>query len=319
MKAVILDKATLGNDISYSEIENLCDVKYYETTSKIEIKDRIYDSEIIISNKVLIGKEEMENAPNIKLICVAATGYNNIDISEARKRNIIVSNVKSYSTESVAQTVFGYIFTYFNSTIQINEDIKNGEWQNSPIFTMLKRPFVNISGKKLGVIGFGTIGKRVSEIGKALGMEVLISESVSENKSDFERYSFNYVLENSDVLTIHIPMSDKSKNLFTKNEFSKMKKSAIIINTARGGIINENDLFNALENNDIAFAATDVLKEEPPKNGNILFKAKNIFITPHIAWTSIESRKKLISGIAKNIELFQTGNFKEINLCELNI
>lgn len=315
MKAVILDKATIGNDVSLQSIEDLCELKTYETTETDEIIERIQDAEIIISNKVIIGKDEMNIARNLKLVCVAATGYNNIDIDEARKRNIVVANVRGYSTESVAQTVFGFILTIMNSVIENSADIKNGKWQKSPVFTILDHPFVELKGKTLGIIGYGTIGKRVSEIAKVFGMKILLAESIRSNKKDSSRTPIDTLLKESDIISIHTPLTKDTENLITLSELKLMKKSAILINTARGGIVNENDLYTALKKGLIRYAATDVLTKEPPGEGNILFDAPNMVITPHIAWTSFEARKKLVSGIAENIRAYLSGNSDSINLC----
>ncbi len=315
MTAVLLDKSTIGNDISLQDIENQCELISYDTTSEKEVFDRIKNAEIIITNKVIIGKTEMQVAENLKLICVAATGYNNIDIEEAKKRNIVVSNVKDYSTDSVAQTVFGYILAILNSMADTAHDVKNGLWQKSPVFTMLNHPFIELKGKNLGIIGYGTIGKRVAEIGKVFGMNILISESLQNSKSSPARLPLKEFLQQSDILTIHTPLTERTKNLISEKELKLMKKSAVLINAARGGIVNEQDLHDALVNKEISYAAVDVLTQEPPKNNNILFKAPNIIITPHIAWTSFEARQKLLAGISENIKLFLTGSGKEIDLC----
>lgn len=315
MNIVILDKATIGEDIDLSKIRRDNEIISYDTSSKIETAGRIANAEIIITNKVVLGKQEFDAAKNLKLVCVAATGYNNIDVEEAKKRGITVANVKGYSTESVAQTVFGYILTIMNSIIEVSKDIKNGEWQKSPIFTMLKHPFNELKGKNLGIIGYGTIGKRVAEIAYIFGMNILISESINSNKKlDPERTSFSDILKKSDILTIHTPLTDETKDLITSKELDLMKPSSILINTARGGIVNENDLYEALKNNKIRFAAVDVLTEEPPTNGNILTEAPNIFISPHTAWTSYESRKRLVEGISENIKKFSEGKGDEINV-----
>lgn len=315
MKAVLLDKATIGNDISLQEIKNQCELITYDTSFEDETVQRIKDAEIIISNKVVIGKKEMNAAKNLKLICVAATGYNNIDIEEAKKRNIVVTNVKGYSTESVAQTVFGYILAIMNSMANVAHDIKKGLWQKSPVFTMLNHPFIELKDKNLGIIGYGAIGKRVAEIGRAFGMNILISESLKNNVNSPARLSLGNLLQQADILSIHIPLTEETKNLICEKELKMMKPSVVLINAARGGIVNEPDLYNALVNKEIAYAAVDVLTEEPPKNGNILFDAPNIIITPHIAWTSVEARQKLVEGIGNNIKLFLSGKGALIDVC----
>ncbi len=315
MKTVLLDKATIGNDISLQEIKKQCELTCFETTAANEISERIKNAEIIITNKVVIGKKEMQAAENLKLICVAATGYNNIDIEEAKKRKIIVANIKGYSTESVAQLVFGYILTVFNSIPEFSEDIKNKLWQKSPVFTMLNHHFSELKGKNLGIIGYGSIGKRVAEIGKSFGMNILICESLINKNLSSARLPFKEILQHSDILTIHTPLTEQTKNLIYEKELKIMKKTAVLINTARGGIVNEQDLYEALKNREIRYAALDVLTEEPPKNGNILFDAPNCIITPHIAWTSYEARQKLVAGISENIKLFIAGKGNEIDLC----
>ena len=315
MKTIILDKSTIGNDISLEAIKKQVSLKCYDTTNNKEVLDRIIDAEIIITNKVIIGKREMQVAKNLKLICVAATGYNNIDIEEAKKRNIIVANVSGYSTESVAQTVFGYILSIMNSLIEVNKDISNGLWQKNPIFTMLNHPFIELKGKNLAIIGYGTIGKRVAEIAKVFGMNILIAESLQNNKPTPSRLPISEILKQADILTIHTPLTEKTTNLISKKEFKLMKKTAILINAARGGVVNEQALYKALINKEIRYAATDVLSQEPPTNNNILFKAPNILITPHIAWTSYEARQKLVEGISNNIQLFIDNKGENIDLC----
>jgi len=315
MKAVLLDKSTIGNDVSLEAIKKQCKLTCFETTIYKDISERIKDAEIIITNKVVISKEEMDVAKNLKLICVAATGYNNVDIAEAKKRNIVVTNVKGYSTESVAQLVFGYILSIMNSHNEVSEDIKNGLWQQHPVFTILKHPFFELKGKNLGIIGYGTIGKRVAEIAIIFGMNILIAESLISKKQSSNRITFTELLKKSDIISIHTPLTDKTKNIISEKELKLMKSSAILINAARGGVVNEQALYEALVNNEIRYAATDVLTQEPPKDDNILFKAPNIIITPHIAWTSFEARQKLVSGISKNINLFLRGNVAEIDLC----
>ena len=312
MKITILDGATIGSDISLSKLEKFGEIEFYETTTSLQTVERIANSEIIITNKVVIGEQEFEVAKNLKLICVAATGYNNINIEAAKKHNVIVANVKGYSTESVAQHVFAHILTFSNSLIEFQNQIKQNYWQQSPTFTSLSFPISELSGKNLGIIGYGTIGKRVAEIGKAFGMKILISNRKIIPKNDMKRTDFKEVLQKSDYISIHCPLTKNTKDLITTNEFALMKPTAILINTARGGIVNEKDLFLALKDKVIRGAIVDVITKEPPTEGNILFNAPNILITPHIAWTSVEARQRLVKGIVENIELFLAG--KIINL-----
>ncbi len=314
MKITILDGATLGKDVKLDVIKKFGTVTFYETTKRNETVERIANADVIITNKVIIDYPEFEAAKNLKLICVAATGYNNINVCLAKKYNTVVCNVKAYSTESVAQHVFAYILAFSNSIIPFHNYIKSNYWQNSQIFTCLDFPFFELKGKNLGIIGYGTIGKRVAEIAKAFGMNILISKRKNDTSENNERLNFVDVLKESDFLTIHCPLNQDTENLITIEELKMMKKSAFLLNIARGGIVNEQDLYIALNQNIISGAAVDVLTKEPPKDGNILFNAPNIFITPHIAWTSKEARQKLVDGIAKNIQFFIDGRISDINL-----
>ncbi|MEN8119486.1 MAG: D-2-hydroxyacid dehydrogenase [Bacteroidota bacterium] len=308
MQIVLLDAATLGSDINLSLLQEEGELIIHQTTKNTETKERIKNADIIITNKVIIGKIEMDNAKNLKLICVAATGTNNIDIEKAKKRNIVVANVKNYSTEAVAQHTISLILTLQNSLIEFAHESKSGNWSKSPIFTMLNHPFSELKGKKLGIIGYGTIGKRVAELAKVFGMEIIIGKRKGVEYKGNERVYFDTLLEKSDIITVHTPLSDNTRNLFGKEEFKQMKSSAVIINTARGGIINEQDLYSALKNIEIRAAAIDVTEKEPIPSDHPLLSLDNIIITPHIAWTSVESRKKLLEGIIQNIQSFKKGN-----------
>lgn len=314
MKIVFLDALTVGSDLDFSLLKKEGELITYQTTDKSETIERIKDAEIIISNKVLIGKDEIEAANRLKLICVAATGYNNIDVEAAKKRSIIVANVKNYSTEAVVQHTFSLILALQNSTIEFSNETKSGNWSKSPIFTMLNHPFVDLYNKNIGILGYGTIGKRVAEIAKAFGMNVLIGKRRNVNYTDKNRVNFDEFLQKSDIISIHAPLSENTKNLFRKNEFKLMKNDAVIINTARGGIVNEADLFYALKNKKIRAAAMDVAEKEPINIDNPLLKLDNIIITPHMAWTSKDSLYKLLNGIVDNIKKFKQGKGNLINV-----
>lgn len=314
MKIVFLDRDTLGNEINTKNIEEQGEYISYNLTEKNDVNERIKDAEVIITNKVYIGKEEMESAPKLKLVCVAATGYNNIDIKEALKRDITVANVKNYSTDSVAQTVFSYILAFENNIINYDRAVKNGEWSRSPFFTLFKYNFEDLSKKTLGIIGYGNIGKKTAEIAKAFGMNVLIGKTDENKEYKEERVNLEKILKESDFVSIHVPLNEKTKNMISKKELKLMKKDSIIINTARGGIINEKDLYEILLNKEIKGAAIDVMEKEPPKEGSILFGLDNIIITPHIAWASIKSRQNLADGIALNIKEYKSGNKEKIGI-----
>lgn len=314
MLIVLLDALTLGLDSDLSILEKYGELKIYSVTNKNETADRIEFADIVISNKVVLGKEEIAYAKKLKLICVAATGYNNIDLISAKEKGIVVCNVKNYSTESVAQHTFALILALQNSLYENISDVRNGYWAKSPIFTMINHPFNEISGKTIGILGYGTIGKRIAEISNVFGMKVIIGKRPGVLYNDVERVEFSELISVSDIITIHTPLSDNTRNLIGIEEFKKMKKTAILINVARGGIVNEHDLYTALSSKMIKAAAIDVCDQEPIAAGSKLPGLKNLLITPHIAWASVESRKRLLEGIANNIEVFLSGNSDSINL-----
>ncbi len=317
MKIVVLDKSTLGNDLDFSNLHNEGEVVFYDYTLPENTIERIANADIVVTNKVVIGEKELQANPNLKLICVAATGYNNIDTQAAKNYGVIVANVKNYSTESVAQHLFAYLLAVYNSVLQYNQAIKENLWQTSKIFTMLDYGIEELSGKTLGIVGYGAIGKRVAKIAETFGMNILIAKIPGRTYNDNIHKDFEFVLKNSDVFTIHTPLTELTKNLITLRELKMMKPSAVVINLARGGIINENDLFYALSNKIISFAIVDVLTKEPPTEGNILFNAPNILLTPHIAWTSKQARRKLLDGIVGNIKKFKNGQTDEICVYKL--
>jgi glycerate dehydrogenase len=314
MKIVFLDALSVGN-VDFKNIEKEGELIKYNLTSKEEVFERIADAEIIITNKVYIGKEEIEAAPKLKLICVSATGYNNIDIKSAREAGVVVVNAAGYSTESVAQHVFAMILEIYTSLSKYDRAVKEGKWSKSPLFTMNDYPSFELSGKTLGIIGYGEIGNRVQKIAEAFGIKVIIAESRSGKSENSFRVPFDTVLNESDIITIHTPLTESTRDMISYREFGLMKKTGVIINTARGGIINENALYTALKDGKIYGAATDVMVSEPPVNGSPLFELENIVITPHTAWAATESRQKLIEIISENIVKFKSGDMS-IDLCK---
>ncbi len=316
MKICLLDADTLGN-IDLKKIEQFGQLTVYHNTEPAETAERIKDMDIVITNKVVLSKEALSATKKLKLVCISATGYNNVDLETAKKLNIAVTNVKGYSTHSVAQTVFSYILLHTMNLPKYNE-YSNSEWQKSKIFTHLAYPITELNKKTMGVIGYGTIGKQTAQIAKAFGMKVMIAQSLRNPNTATDRHPLNEVLEKSDFISVHLPLSKETANLITINELKKMKPTAFIVNTARGGIINEQDLRNALEQKIIAGAGVDVLSQEPPSQGNPLINAPNIILTPHIAWTSTESRRKLLDGVVENIQEFIAGNISQRDLCNIN-
>jgi len=315
VKIVFLDAVSVGNT-KFDSIEREGEFTAYGLSLKSEVKERIADAEVVITNKVYMGKEEIEAAKKLKLICVSATGYNNIDIAAAREAGVVVANAAGYSTNSVAQHVFAMILEIYTSLSKYDRAVKAGEWQNSKIFTMNCYPSFELYGKKIGIIGYGEIGKKVENIAKAFGMESMIAESRSSMKQTEGRVVFDTVLKEADIITIHTPLTPETKNMISYREFEIMKESAVIINTARGGIINEDALYDALSKNKIYGAATDVMEKEPPIEGSRLFSLNNIVVTPHTAWAATESRQKLIEIVAENIKRFKAGD-KSMDLCHI--
>jgi glycerate dehydrogenase len=311
MKIVLLDGITLGDaDISILEREG--ELTIYDMTHPENLADRIKDVDIIVTNKVYIGKDEMEKAKNLKLIAVTATGYNNVDIKEANRRGVKVANVKDYSTESVAQYTIASMLNLMMNLNRYDKAVKAGEWEASDTFTLLKYPVMEMCGKKIGIVGYGSIGKRVGEMAQALGMELLIAKRPGATYDDPSRLDFEEVLKSVDVLCIHCPLSDETKNLISKRELDMMKAGSIIVNPARGGIIDEAALVEKLKKGKLGGVALDVLETEPPKERSPLFDFDNILVTPHIAWSTFESRMRLLEGVRKNIEDFKNGKLKGI-------
>ena len=314
MRIVILDAKTLGDDIDLEIFSQFGDVEIYPTTSPAELYERIEDADIIITNKVVIDRDAINAARNLKLICEAATGYNNIDVLYAKEKGIAVTNVAGYSTESVVQTTFGMLFYLLMHLRYYDDYVKSGEYAKSDIFTHLGRPFWEIHGKRWGIIGLGTIGRRVAEVAESFGCDVIYySTSGVERPEKYPRYPLDELLKTSDIVSIHAPLNEKTKNLITINELQLMKENAILLNLGRGGIVNEKDLAIALDSDMIGGAGLDVLEKEPIDPENPLLKIKNkekLLITPHIAWTSIEARKRLVNEIVENIRAFLNGEIR---------
>lgn len=305
MKIVFLDRASVG-DASLKGIESLGELICYDRTSKEECATRIADAEVIITNKVRIDREEMEAAPQLKLICIAATGMNNVDLEEAARRGIPVRNVAGYSTESVVQTTFAHLLNLTAKLPYFDERVKSGAYSHSGLFTDMGRSFRELSGKRMGIIGLGTIGRRVATVAEAFGMEVVYYATSGKAHDDYFRaVSLDELLTSADVISIHAPLNERTKGLIGQEELRRMKYTTILLNTGRGGIINEEDLAEALNEGWIAGAGLDVYQMEPLPADSPLLAVKNpdkLSLTPHTAWASAEARARLIAGIAKNIE-----------------
>lgn len=308
MQIVFLDAKTYGEVFDPAALSKWGKAVIYETTKAIESLERCRNATIIITNKVVINRAIIDACSHLKLICVAATGTNNVDITYAESRGIVVKNITDYSTNSVAQLTFGLILQLLNQTCYHDSYVKDGGYSDSDTFTHLGRPFNEISGKQLGIIGLGNIGRKVAQIATAFGANV-VYHSLSGNvrKEDYEEISLNKLLKTSDIVTIHSPLTAASKNLIDLEKIKLMKPSAILINAGRGGIVVEQDLAKALNDNIIAGAGLDVFENEPVEKSNPLLHitAKHkLVLSPHIAWASVEARQLALKKIYQNIEDF---------------
>ena len=306
MKIVILDRATLGFDVDISVFEKYGTVISYDFTKKEETQDRIKDADIVLTNKVLITKEHMDNS-NIQLICITATGMNNVDLEYAKIKKIEVKNVAGYSTSSVVQVGFSMIFHFVQKLNYYKNYVDQGKWQKSDIFTHIDKPFFELDGKKVGIIGLGEIGRNFAKKAKAFDCEVMYySTSGRNSNSEYKQVSLDELLKTCDIITIHAPLNDDTKDLLNYENMKNIKDGAILLNLGRGGIINESDLAKIIDEKEI-YCGIDVVSVEPILESNTLLKVKNkeqLLLTPHIGWASIEARRKLISLVAKNIESF---------------
>ena len=307
MKIVFLDSATIGSDISLQPIAELGDFIAYPSTKNEDTVRRLANADVAVVNKVLITKEIIDACPELKLICVAATGINNIDFEYARAKNIEVKNAVNYSTNSVVQTTFGLLLEIMNKTSAYNDFVRSGKYSQGEMFTCLEFPFGEIAGKRYGIIGMGNIGKKIAQIAEAFGAEVCYYSTSGKNNSvaDYKQLTLDELLSTCDIISIHSPLNAHTNNLIGEKELKKMKPEAILINMGRGGIVNETDLANALDNNVIAFAGADVFTKEPIDENHPYLTMKNknrLILTPHIAWASIEARKRLVEKIAENIK-----------------
>ena len=309
MNISILDAHTLNpGDLSWESFEQFGAVNIYPRTSAEEILQHSQNAQVILTNKVPLSKETLSQLPELKYIGVTATGTNGVDIEYARSKNITVTNVPGYSTDSVAQQIFSFILHFSSQAAQHSEKVFQGDWVKSTDFSFTLSTIHEIKGKTLGVIGLGAIGRRTAEIAMAFGMKICAAHQSSMNRLelayDVEWTTNDEVFQKADFLTLCCPLTEKTQSLVNTERLSLMKKSAIIINTGRGPLIDEQALANALNNNVIAGAGLDVLSSEPPAADNPLLSSANCLITPHIAWASFEARTRLIDITHQNIKAF---------------
>jgi len=316
MKIVVLDGYTLNpGDLSWVKLFDLGEVVLHDRTPADKIKERSRDADVLITNKTPLTEETINDLPHLKYIGVLATGYNIVDTSAAKRRNIIVTNVPAYSTMSVAQLTFALLLELCHHVQKHSDSVMEGKWAESVDFSNWDFPLIELSGKTLGIIGFGNIGKKVADIATVFGMNII---AVSRHETDqSERKNFRWaeldeVLAQADIVSIHCPLLPETKGLINAESLKKMKRSAFLLNTSRGPVVVEPDLADALNNGIIACAAIDVLSIEPPAKDNPLFKAKNCLITPHIAWATKEARGRLMDIAVNNLAAFING--KRVNV-----
>lgn len=308
MKLVFLDTKTIGEDIDLSAYDALGEVVKYGFSTLEEIPERVKDADVLIVNKIAINEQTIGTAKNLKLVCVTATGTNNLDKEYMKKRGIAWRNVAGYSTESVTQHTFALLFYLLEKIRYYDDYVKNEKYINDTVFTHFAEHFNEVNGKTWGIIGLGTIGRRVADIAKAFGARVIYySASGSPAQEGYEQVDFETLLATSDIVSVHAPLNEYTKDLMDREAFAKMKKTAIFLNLGRGPIVVEQDLYEALETGEIAAAGLDVLCEEPMSETNPLAKikdSKKLIITPHIAWASVEARNRLMQIIAGQIREF---------------
>jgi len=309
MKIVILDSDTITNgDISFSDFAKFGSVIRYGLTDEKRVVERIRGAEIILCNKTPITREVIESSPDLKYIGLFATGYNNVDLECAHEKGIVVANVPGYSTDGVAQLVFSFMLELYGSLSKYRTSVNSGEWKSSPTFSYFPFPIFTLSGKTIGIIGYGEIGKRVSEIALAFGMRVLVHTRTPRNDDRVSFVDFDTLLSESDIVSVHCPLNAASEKMMNASAFGKMKDGAVFINTARGPIVDENALRDALLSGKLMGAGIDVLEHEPMAEDCPLYNVKNCIITPHIAWAALETRKRLLEIAADNVEAYLGGN-----------
>lgn len=310
MKIVLLDTLTFG-DTDLSDFYAFGEVELYDTTSKEQTLGRITNADVIVTNKVVITDAHMASSPKLKLICVAATGMNNIDLQAAKQRGIEVKNVSGYSTDSVVQHTFSMLFYLMGHSRYYDTFVKSGAYAKSPIFTDVTKPFFEVKGKRWGIIGLGTIGSRVAFVAEAFGAEVCYFSTSGKNSSkEYPQLPLEELLRTCDIICVHAPLNEKTHNLLSYEQLLMCKDGAIILNLGRGGIVDEEAVARVVDEKNLSFGL-DVLKHEPIEQNHPLLHVKNqdnLYITPHIAWASVEARERLIDGVVQNIKSFLEQN-----------
>jgi len=310
MKAVLLDWATMGPDLDDRELRRLLPkLEIYDDTDDEQVAERIAGAEIVLGNKILISAALFAGAPDMRFIGLTATGTDNVDLLAAREHGVAVANIRAYCSRSVAEHVFGCILNLAHNLGAYSRDVRAGEWQKAENFCMLTRPIRELSAMTLGIVGYGELGKCVAGIARAFDMEIIVAARPGSNDVPDDRVSMDELLARSDVITLHCPLNDATRKLFSQSEFKAMKNTAILINTARGGLVDSAALVGALRRGDIAAAAVDVLPKEPPRDGDPLldYDGDNLVVTPHIAWGTRTARQNALDELTANIAAFIEG------------
>lgn len=308
MKIVLTDAQTVVDELVTADcLREFGEVVSHGLLRYEEVAEAIADADIVLCNKTLLDSHTLRLAKQLKYIGIFATGYNNIDIDYCRAHGITVCNAGSYSTQSVAQQTFALILAYYNQIAAYDRYVKDGKWKRSPTFSPFVYPLNELMGKTLGIVGLGAIGQEVAAIANAFKMRVIGYNRSMKNVPNVEQVSFERLLSESDIVSVHCPLNADSEDLFNKNTFSKMKKGSLFVNTARGGVVVEQDLYDALESEHLGGACLDVLRVEPMEEDCLLMEAKNCIITPHVAWAPLETRQRLMGIVADNIRNFLNG------------
>jgi len=310
MKAVFLDFGTMGPGLDLSSLRSLLpELEFFDLSTANQASERMRDAEFVLANKMLITDALMQSSPALRFIGLTATGTNNVDLDAAERHGVAVCNIRAYCTQSVTEHVFGLLLNLTHSLSQYNAAVRAGNWQRAGNFCLLSYPIRDLSAMTLGIVGYGELGRGVAKAANAFGMQVIISARPGTHTVENGRVAFDELLHRSDVISLHCPLTEATAGLFGEREFRKMKSTAILINTARGGLVDSEALVTALEDGDIFAAAIDVLPEEPPVNGNPLldYDGANLIMTPHIAWGSNEGRQAAIEELALNVAAFLKG------------
>lgn len=316
MKIVVLERNSVGPDISVDCFGDFGELVTYPNTLDHQVSERVKDADIIIANKALLNEASLKDAANLKMVCEFATGYDNVDLAYCKSRGIRVTNAVDYCTDAVAQHTFAMLFYLMEHLRHYDDYVKKGEYGAQDRFSNFDLPFVELAGKTWGIIGMGNIGRRTASIAEAFGCHVIF-HSVSGRSSctEYEHVAFDELLAKSDFLSLHCPLSDLTRDLIDKEALRKMKRTAILLNVARGPVVNNSDLYWALQNGEIAAAGLDVLEKEPITSDNLLGRIQDsnkLLITPHMAWATIEARTRIVTEVYQNIQAFLDGKERNI-------